>query len=1040
MPDSPISRLKLPLALASWITFAISLTFYWLTVDPEVSYWDCPEYVTVASKMEVGHPPGNPVWMLAMRVATIPFDPSNHALVINLCSGLFMAFAAFFLSRLIFIPVRLSFLSYSQEKKFLSSKAANFISGAISIGASLCFALCDSSWYSAVEAEVYAMSAFLSAASLWIMTIWWFEPSSAARTRWLILLAYLIGLSLGVHQLNLLLIPVYGLIILYRRNPQKIHFLIILSTLTLSLLIIILILMVLMPGSLAGARVSELLFVNHLSFSYHSGVIIFALALFVLFLITLYFTKQGGHFNTVVWMVGFIFLGFSSFGIIMLRAQASPPMNEGAPDNIFSLSSYINREQYPSSPLLYGHTPYSKPLFEEEIKEGNPTYSRYLLKKGSARYVPLTSDAILKPRSGMLSSNDSLHNNKIKNIGHGYLLSDYNFSQILTPELDMWFPRMTSRHTSDIRAYEDWAGMSQESMQHLSISETRDSLGNFLPRMFFNGHRPEVFSYKPTYLQNLRFFISYQAYYMYFRYLFWNFIGRQNDIPSTGEIEHGNFITGIPAIDLHLPGVTEEMPSEIWERNKGRNRYFGIPFLFGIIGIVFLAFGSRKDRRILTLITVAFLMTGLAIVVYLNQSPGEPRERDYTFLGSYMAFTMWIAAGLTATFRLFYHSFPTRYALIIAGLFSLGIPALMATENFDDHDRRGRSETGFFASSLLDFEVPAIIFSHGDNSTFPLWYLKEVVNPDSPNIPVDVTYLSLPSYVINLKKQGNRGIKTLASTPELAYDAFILSRLPADSTLSPLPLAHTLKTLYTSKESIPTLPASKVIIPSSNTDSMVINLRDFTRGSSWLSFRHLMLLDILAAQETDEPKVIFFPSLIDYSFYKPLEPVLYPALFGKIYAPEISSDSAMSLLRVSFLRELNKLEHNYNLPYYPEPILADRISRYRGEMIIAARHLFNNGHTTLAVKALETLSNKLPYNVILPGTFTNSDTTYYEGKEFVKLIRDMGTSAGSSLNEKANSIDSLITRRKNQWLRYYQSLSPEERTMLSNRSKRLIGN
>ncbi|MCH5228673.1 MAG: DUF2723 domain-containing protein [Muribaculaceae bacterium] len=1086
MPAPFLRRYRLPLEISSWITFAAALTLYWITLDPSVSYWDCPEYVTVASRMEVGHPPGNPIWMLAMRVATSPFPSQHHAYIINLCSAFLMAFSAFFLCRLIFVPFRYLF-SRRQEKFSISPGYLDLIISLVSAGGALCFAFCDSAWFSAVEAEVYAMSAFLSSLSLWIMIRWALEENPGRQNHLLILLAYITGLSLGVHQLNLLLIPVFAVIWIYKRFPEKISPALVIGSLICSFILIGILLFGLMPGSLFWAQTFEIFFVNNLQFPYDGGVLIYAGALlfsglFSIFLINyririlpylfiFIFIWLSGivvfdnniwfgavisllitiflHFRSyyyrkncreAIWMLLFILLGFSSFGVILIRAKAAPSMNQGAPDNIFSLASYISREQYPSTPLLFGATPYSHPLFEEDFINHKPVYHKYLLEKGKPVYIPYSDQPSLNYRSRMFTSKDSLKNNEVMSRKHGYLLADYEFSQKLTPELDMWFPRITSRKLPDREAYADWAGMTEETMDRVSVSETIDSTGRFKTRISPIGGRPVVYSYRPTYMQNLRYFIEYQTFYMYLRYLCWNFIGRQNDFASTGEIEHGNFISGIPAIDKFMVGDTSSYPLEIYKDNKGRNIYFGIPFILAVVGIAFLFGNSRLSRRYLTVITVFFIMTGIAIVVYLNQTPGEPRERDYTFLGSYMAFAIWIAAGsLFISLRVF-RILSRRLSLLLAFIISIGPPALMAVENFDDHDRRGRYQPEFFASSLIDLEIPSIIFTQGDNLTFPNWYASEVMDPGSAHTPADVTYLSLPSYIINLKKQGNKGIETIAPSNKLAYGAFILTRIPPDSVSFVMPLEKALSLLYESNPAEPVWPTSLVKIPVAPGDSTVINLHKFTSGGSWLPFRQLMMLDFLASQlNSPSPKALYFPSAIDHRFYHPLDPFLRPALFGKIYAPWLSEPQTDSLMAVSLLRELNKLNPTLPDTRYLDPLITDRSGRYRGELVMAAQQRLNSGDTLLPSLLIEKIENHLPYTQILPRDFTVEDSTLYEGREFVNLLNTLADSTHNiKYKHKANAIDSLMKERKKEWLRFYNSLTPAQRHTLSNRSKRLL--
>lgn len=1064
IPVSPIRLFRLPIEINSWLVFAVSLTFYWITADPGVSYWDCPEYVAVASKMDVGHPPGNPVWMLAMRVATIPFPDHLHAYIINLCSGIFMAFAVFFLCRILTVAIIMFLWGPFRKNKVYSVNTWIFSASVIAAGASLCFAFCDSVWYSAVEAEVYAMSTFLASLFLWILTLWGFEKSRSRASRLMVLLAYITGISLGVHQLNLLLLPVLALTAYFKFHPYRSSVSAMVCWLILGLALIGVILLGLIPGLLFGASRFELFAVNETGLPYHSGIAIFLCIILCLFLIIQYFSTRPGMGNIgriisiSLWNCAFIVIGFSSFGMIMIRANASPLMNEGSPTDIFSLTSYVMREQYPSSPLIYGATPYSKPLFVEEYEGDKSLYRRYVLEKGHPKFQKYIKSGELHHRSGMVSEQDSAFNNKVINTGEGYLLTDYDFRQKLTPELNIWFPRISSRNISDRTAYEDWAGMTTETMKRLRISETIDSAGKLQSKSDNSGKRLKAKSYRPTYLQNLRFFVAYQAYYMYFRYLFWNFIGRQNDFPSKGEIEHGNFITGFSVIDKHIVGSIDKLPDEIGKNNKGRNRYFGIPFIFGIIGIIGLAAGSWRARRFLALTGLLFVMTGLAIVVYLNQSPGEPRERDYTFLMSYMAFAMWIAAGMAFPVKLYLimrnkskHKVKWREVVVssLAIIPAVGIPTLMALENFDDHDRRGRFEPTFFASSLLDFEIPAIIFSHGDNSSFPLWYSNEVLGMGTSHLPVDVTYLSLPSYVENLKKQPGNKFPTISTVPEIIYGKYVLTRIPEGNPELSLPLNKALRILFDSKEENPVFPVSHVTIPYTPGDSVKINLWTLTKGSSYLSFKNLMLLDAIAAiMEGKNDRILFFPNLIDHSFYSAFDIALRESAFGKIYYPHLPDSAALNLLQRGADRELKKiatiphykLSKDYTtLTYYADPLLQDMTRRYRGELVITAFNLLKSGDTIRSKKIADSILEYLPYHTLLPGDFTVADSTFFEGREFYKLLRILNESSPETpYAEEEDRLRLLMETRHEIWLEYYKSLTPAQRSTLSPRSRRLL--
>lgn len=1088
MKLSPIKFYRLPLGVSILITFAVSLTIYLITADPGASYWDCPEYITLASKMEVGHSPGNPIWMLAMRVATIPFPPEYHALVVNFFSCIFMAMATAFLCGVVFMPVRMALRKYKGHFKS-GSKIPDFIAVFISIGASLCFAFCDSAWFSAVEAEVYAMSTFLMALSLWILTLWWFERSEGKRLRLLVLLAYVTGISLGVHQLNLLLIPVFALVILYRRYSGRLNPLKSLIWLLVSVMLICVILMGLMPGSLRWAGEFEIFFVNAWGWAYDSGVIVYCGLLLLLAVVALGLTLRFGKACAspfvflFLWLSGsflfsgnfvvgavlsfiltfivcegsrisnhkvfsglmmllFILIGYSSFGMIMIRARSNPPMNQGAPDNIFALASYIAREQYGSTPLIYGRTPFSKPLLQETIVDGHPQYRRFALKKGLPDYKPFYEGAALNYRSNMLSAEDSASNRKILERGHGYLISDYNFTLITTPELDMWFPRITSPDSYDIEAYEGWAGMTKENMPEVPVSEVMDSTGKFLPKMRYDGVRNQNYSHKPTYLQNFRFFVAYQSYYMYFRYLFWNFIGRQNDFHSTGEIDHGNFVTGFNPLDDYLIGDTYKIPPELLTDNKGYNRYFGIPFLFGLIGICYLLYVNRRSRRLLSVVALIFFMTGLAIVIYINQSPGEPRERDYTFLGSYMAYAMWIAAGFTALSTWFLNLRNKRMACVLSLLVCLAVPTLMALENFDDHDRRGRFETTFFATSLTDFEHPAVIFTYGDNTTFPVWYVSEVLGKGKQHNIIDATYITSPTYIANLKRLSENPLETKAPLSEILFNKYIQIRIPNEGDTQAMALSEALETMYSSPESKPILPASLVKIPSAPGDSVTIDLYEFSGGSPFLSFQQLMVLDVMATQmESKNPKAVFFPSILNRSFYKPLEPALRDVFYGKIYAPRLSDEEIQNLDVKAVEREIAKFGSLKARSRYTDPVIDDMSRRYRGEMILAGRRLLDAGNQEIPKKIIGFIEENYPYNKLLPGTFTRDGETVYEGEQSRDLLYDLSIATEDKrYSEMADSLNNLMDERKKQMMDYYQSLTPEQRKSISYRTLRLLQN
>lgn len=910
----------------------IALAVYWITADHSVSYWDCPEYATCASRLEIGHPPGNPFWMLAMRVATAPFPQESHALVINLFSGVFMALAAFLLSNIIFTFVKWCADSISRNNRLFSADT-DIIAAITAAGGALCFAFCDSTWFSAVESEVYAMSTFLSALTVWIMILWAKAPDPSRQKRLLILNAYILGLSIGVHQLNLLCIPVFALIYVFRRHPEKGQTLRAWCAVFVSFVIVGLILFSTTQWMIAAAAWCELIAVNSLGLPYFSGVYIFILTVVLLLVIAIIVTgKSFPRLNTAIWMVAFIILGFSSFALILIRGYAAPPMNQGAPADIFAFQRYVAREQYGSRPLIYGQTPYSTPMLREDFKPGQdlPVYTKYILKKKGAQYVPAIPDARINPRSGFLTKNDSDANSRIiSEQKHGYILRDYSFSQITSPELDMWLPRITGSDPGLLKSYESWAGMDRESMTRVEISETIDSLGNPAGKIGADGKRHKPVSFRPTYLQNLRMMGAYQVYYMYFRYLLWNFAGRQNDIPSTGEIDHGNFITGFSVIDDAMLGLQDRMPESASFDNPGRNVYYCIPFILGIIGICYLSFSGRRGRRTLAVTTMFFLMTGLAIVVYLNQTPGEPRERDYSFIGSYMAFSIWIAFGMLAlgeaVGRVTRSYKGTLTATVIA---AAGIPLLMACRNFDDHNRALRSEPVSFASNILSSTPEGIIFTQGDNFTFPLWYAQETEGIGKGHAVIDLSYLSTPEYVVNLMKQWHPALSFTASPADVAFGAYAFTRISPEADTVPIPLIEALRELYSQKSGAPVLQHSKVIIPAyTKTDSLIIDLRKEFGGN--MKFRHLMLLDIIATNlQKENPVPLYFLTSISGSFHHFLSDALRPLPYSDVYAPAADSVSYQKML----LESANGISGNRDsrLPDYIEPVVEDQYRRQRG--------------------------------------------------------------------------------------------------------------
>ncbi|MDE6576804.1 MAG: DUF2723 domain-containing protein [Muribaculaceae bacterium] len=1055
----------------SGFVFIASIFIYFATIDSGVAFWDCPEYVTCASRLEIGHPPGNPIWMLAMRVLTIPFSAEYHPLIINLASGMLTALSAMLLTQICF-PIC---MVIAKNRDLPASM------GAITGG--LIFAYCDSVWFSAVEAEVYAMSLFLSLLSLRLILKWYHTRDKSQQSRLMILIAYIMGLSLGVHQLNLLLIPVMALIVYYRLNPVRGNWIKGTGAFLIGCGIVVLILFGIMNGVLVWAGQLELFAVNRLSLPFFSGVLIYiaflififsaspgiiagssklaaGIALFFLFsfsglfvfdsdiiasffssaatvLILMYIVKLKRRILlTISWSLGFIILGYCSFALILIRGYAAPPMNEGTPTDIFALASYIARDQYGSVPLLYGATPYSKPLLHEDFDKGTPQYKRYVVEKRKPVFTPLLPDAHTDYRSRLLNAEDSAFNNEaISKGGNKYLLADYTFKRVTSPELNMWFPRITSSNPEMIKSYADWAGMTTDNMTEVEVSAAMDSLGNPVGTLRADGSREKDISYRPTYLQNLRMFLTYQVGYMYFRYLAWNFIGRQNDIPSTGEIEHGNFITGIAPLDNAMLGNLDLMPARAYGKNPGRNVYYGIPFLLGILGIILLMREGRKGRRTACFIFSLFLMTGVAIVVYLNQTPGEPRERDYSFLMSYAAYCIWIAAGATGVMiwmtdlihRLFQKSNPILLEGIVCGVLTLALTTWFCLVNLDDHIRTHRNEPYNLAYDLLEFSSPSIIFSQGDNFSFPLWYAKETQGIGKGHTVIDMSYLAVPGYVVNLMKQGDLHFTAKAS--DIAYGAYSFTEIAEDADTVPVPLIEALRTLYSRKEGTPRFRNSRVYIPSSDSrDSVIINLRDFASGGRLIPFRQLMILDILAANlEHPSPRPMRFINRMRTDIYRPLIPAMKRELYSFTYSPA---------------KELPTHDNNIfptpSNPFYADPVITEHVTHRRGEYTAEAKRVVNETPEK-AFRLLSYARNAYPMSVYPPGITTIGDSIFYEGMEHADILYTIGVRYRSGLFiSYALDIYRDMLKESTAWKKYYQSLSPGKRHCVSDNTLRHI--
>ena len=689
MNQTSFSRINTCMA---WLVFAIAAIVYGLTVEPTASLWDCPEFIACGYKLEIGHPPGAPVFMLAANLfSQLASDQSHVALMVNLLSALLSAGCIFFLfltvthlSRKLICPISNGEMSIPQV---ITTEACGMVGA-------LAYTFSDTFWFSAVEAEVYAFSSFLTALMFWLILKWESEMDKPGSTRWIVLIAYITGLSIGVHLLCLLCLPAMSLVVYFRR-AKRVTWMGMLKALIAGGLLIGVILFSLIPGVVKLGGLFELLFTNVLGCPYNTGLICYILLLTGTIVIAYYKVKRRTVRLSLACLL-MMLIGYSSYGVIFIRANAQTPMCENAPDNIFSLGSYLNREQYGKTPLFYGPA-YCSEI--DRVAEGEYLVPRQ--KEGKAVYRPV-ADSTKQEYEVVRHDIDYLYKN------------------------NMYFPRMhSSRHT---KAYEDWMGGVVK----------KDGV--------------------PTAAENLRFFLSYQVNFMYWRYFLWNFVGRQNNIQGHGEVEHGNWITGFRWIDDWLLGCdTSKLPSDLKE-NKGRNVFYGLPLLLGLVGMLWQWRKGRKGKQQFLVVMLLFVMTGLAIVVYLNQTPLQPRERDYAYAGSFYAFAIWIGMGvgmISEKVRVKTAKYATLMA-VFSAIACLLVPIQMASQTWDDHDRSGRYTCHDFGANYLNSmqrEGHPIILTNGDNDTFPLWYNHEVEGVRTDTRVVNMEYLQTDWYIDQMKRQ-----------------------------------------------------------------------------------------------------------------------------------------------------------------------------------------------------------------------------------------------------------------------------------------------
>lgn len=777
-----MKQFKLVDNVLGWITFLVAAFVYCSTIEPTASFWDCPEFITTGYKLEVGHPPGAPFFMLTANLFShFASDPSQVAKMVNMMSALLSATTILFLFwSITHLTRRLIMKDWSclTTPKLIAIEASGLVGALI-------YTFSDTFWFSAVEGEVYAYSSAFTAIVFWLILKWEDKADEAHSDRWLVLIAYMTGLSIGVHLLNLLCIPAIVLVYCYRRFPN-IELKGSLIALIVSFVIVAAVLYGVVPGIITVGGWFELFFVNTLGCPFNTGEVVYIFLLVATVIWAIYETytdrslkRQNLAFVLSVGMLGIPFYGFgwsavvigvvvlvalwfvlgyrkrvekklvpvitarvkntallcmlmlmigySSYAVIVIRSTANPPMDQNSPEDIFTLGSYLSRDQYGDRPLAYGQAYTSQVAFDVEGNmcipkrtKGAPVYQR----KEKASKEEKDSYFVVTTKDKMVYAQN------------------------------MVFPRMYS--SDHAQAYESWLG---------------GVTGTEVP---YDRCGESVMVKMPSQWDNIRFFLSYQCNFMYWRYFMWNFCGRQNDIQGNGEAEHGNWITGISFIDNLMYGDQSKLPDDL-KNNKGHNVFYGLPLLLGLIGLFWQAWRGRRGIRQFWVVFFLFFMTGLAIVIYLNQTPMQPRERDYAYAGSFYAFAIWCGMGVAALYDIIARKLkgvnPTAIAAVVA-LLCVFVPIQMASQTWDDHDRSGRYTCRDFGQNYLmtlqDKGNP-IIFTNGDNDTFPLWYNQETEGVRTDARVCNLSYVNTDWYIDQMKRPAYNSPSLPITWPRLDF-------------------------------------------------------------------------------------------------------------------------------------------------------------------------------------------------------------------------------------------------------------------------------
>ncbi|GAB7088799.1 glycosyltransferase family 117 protein [Marinifilum fragile] len=980
------SNYRLVNNVLGWVAFLIAAITYLLTIEPTASLWDCGEFITTAYGLEVGHPPGAPLFMIMARFfALFAPSPSEAALMVNVMSALASAFTILFL----FWTITHLAKKLVDKGEELSKGNLYAIMGTGMVGA-LAYTFSDTFWFSAVEGEVYALSSLFTAIVFWAMLKWEDVADEKYANRWIILIAYLMGLSIGVHLLNLLAIPAIVFVYYFKKYEPTRNGIIAAGAIAVAILGVVMYGVI--PGVVKVASWFELMFVNGFGLPYNTGVMVYAVLLisFVIWAINYTIKKNYVVLNTIVTAFMVIVIGYSSFAMIVIRSSANPPMDENNPDNVFALLSYLNREQYGDRPLMYGEY-YNAPAVD--LVETKPNYIQ--------------------------------KNNK-------YVIASRKQKYEFDPRFETLFPRMYSSRDNHVREYEFWGNVKKDNPIALSNGEV---------------------AYKPSFGSNLQFFFKYQVGWMYWRYFMWNFVGRQNDIQGHGGILHGNWVSGIPFVDRAKVGNEDKLYPEL-KNKKSRNNYFFLPFILGLIGLIYQFRSGKKGKQDFSIVMLLFFFTGLAIVVYLNQYPQQPRERDYAYAGSFYAFAIWIGLGVMGLYQSLKKKMPeVLSAGLITGLCLVAVPGLMAQQNWDDHDRSGRYATLAYAKNYLNSCAPnAILFTYGDNDTFPLWYAQEVEGIRRDIRIVNLSLLAGDWYINQMRNKAYDSDPIPMSfgpekvEPGKREQIPILERLEGEESLQEM-LNFVASDNKASKVEMQTgrkldyFPGRNVYIPVDSAkvvnngtvrpdDAHLIKKKlDWKIKRNYLYKNDIMVYDIIANNNWERP--IYFSVGMGTSSFLGLEK--YFQLEGAAYrlVPIETKSNGLEIGRIDTDILYDNFMNKFEFGRIKEPdvymdqfhILTINIMSFRSNYSRLASQLNDEGKMEKAVKVLDRCMEELPTSKI---PYDNSLIGFIQ--EYYR--------AGAV--DKANALFDEMAQQSYDKLNYYFSLQPELAKSFRNEQEREI--